>query len=180
MDIGKLFKRATKEIGENYFQLPIYGQEDPLYRERVYCYELYHQLRSSWLFNDKYELCGEVDKAGHPLIRNNNLDNTKPDFLIHVPGSMDCNLAVIEVKPIKASKKGMKKDLKTLTAFCKSARYKKAIYLFYGDDTIETIIRIIKQCSQNEDDIELGLIEFWHHKKVGDSAYKFDLFEDRG
>ena len=37
---------ATAAIGEEYFRLPIHGS-DPAYRERVYCYELYHQTRLS-------------------------------------------------------------------------------------------------------------------------------------
>ena len=45
MDIEQLLKDATSGIEGNYFQLPIDGSEDPIYRERVYCYELYHQLK---------------------------------------------------------------------------------------------------------------------------------------
>lgn len=91
MNFEPLLQEATSKIGYNYFQLPIDGQEDPIYRERVYCYELYHQLRSIWPKDCEYELSGEVDKSGHPLIRGNNLDRIKPDFLVHVPGDMQGN-----------------------------------------------------------------------------------------
>lgn len=49
-DIGtfiQLLNDATKEIEDQYFQLPIDGA-DSVYRERVYAYELYHQLRKIW------------------------------------------------------------------------------------------------------------------------------------
>jgi len=35
---------ASARIAADYFQLPV-ADADSVYRERVYCYELYHQLR---------------------------------------------------------------------------------------------------------------------------------------
>lgn len=57
---------ATTHIGDIYFQLPVAGLEDAIYRERVYCYELYHWIRNGWNGFD-FSLGGEVDKTGHPL-----------------------------------------------------------------------------------------------------------------
>jgi hypothetical protein len=39
MQIDKLIRAATERIDIPYFQLPIAGKENPIYRERVYCYE---------------------------------------------------------------------------------------------------------------------------------------------
>lgn len=63
MDIDKLISVATGNIAKNYFQLPVDGRDDPIYRERVYCYELYHQLRLYWPTNTQYEIGGEVDNS---------------------------------------------------------------------------------------------------------------------
>lgn len=168
-----LLPTATQKISQNYFQLPISGLEDPIYRERIYCYELYHQLRSIWPLNCPYELSGEVDKAGHPLIRGNNLDGTKPDLLIHIPGNMAGNYCVIEVKPIN-TRRGIIKDLITLTAFRLHAGYSKAIYLFYGNqDTEKVRNRILNINNAFENDIiDINLIEFWFHTGVGIQAVK--------
>jgi hypothetical protein len=38
--------QATQAIEASYFLLPIAGRDRPIKRERVYCYELFHQLRS--------------------------------------------------------------------------------------------------------------------------------------
>ena len=38
------FLTASQAVDTAYMQLPISGA-DPVIRERVYCYELYHQLR---------------------------------------------------------------------------------------------------------------------------------------
>ena len=174
MNIGKLIADATKSIAQSYFQLPIDGREDPIYRERVYCYELYHQLRLRWPVDVGYELSGEVDKSGHPLIRGNNLDRTKPDLLIHTPGNMDGNHAIIEVKPISASRSGIAKDLSTLTAFRRFAGYQRAIYLIYGSGNIDTVITISNelQIDDSEERLDLTLIEFWWHRRVGMPAIR--------
>ncbi|MGD8457430.1 MAG: hypothetical protein PVF83_13695, partial [Anaerolineales bacterium] len=59
---------ATSNIGEQYFQLEVAEREEHIYRERVYCYELYHQLRVVTPDGFNYQLDGELDKSGHPLI----------------------------------------------------------------------------------------------------------------
>src|SRR5262245_39939149 len=45
--LSNLLALATADIDQEYFQLPIHGG-GPVYRERVYCYELYHQMRRRW------------------------------------------------------------------------------------------------------------------------------------
>ena len=37
-----LIRDATAALDAHYFQLPVAELEDVIYRERVYCYELYH------------------------------------------------------------------------------------------------------------------------------------------
>ena len=133
-----------------------------------------HQLRSRWPNDTNYELCGEVDKSGHPLIRGNNLDKIKPDLLVHIPGNMEGNFTVIEVKPITANRGGIAKDLSTLTAFRRHAGYKKAIYLFYGSGYIETVLAMANelQFQDRENKIDLNLIEFWWHQEIGTPAIR--------
>ena len=169
MNIEKLIADATMHIGQNYFQLPIDGLENPIYRERVYCYELYHQLRVRWPEDTDYELSGEVDKSGHPLIRGNHLDQVKPDLLVHIPGDMGGNHTIIEVKPITASRAGIAKDLTTLTAFIRFADYRNAFYLLYGDRDITRVLELTEelQGQDREDKIDLAPIQIWWHRDVG-------------
>jgi hypothetical protein len=59
----KWLVRAGKQMNDpRYFQLPISGKETPIFRERVYCYELYHQMRDVIDRAFLYKLDGEVDK----------------------------------------------------------------------------------------------------------------------
>ncbi len=131
-DFERIFEAATAAIDPDYFLLPVSGREDPIYRERVYCYELYHQIRVRWPGDARHTLAGEIDKSGHPLIRGNGLDNCKPDFLVHLPGEMEGNYAAIEVKPVTAKRSDVIKDLETLVAFIDHGGYQRGIYLFYG------------------------------------------------
>ena len=79
-------KEAGKKIEKHYFQLDVACSEEPIFRERVYCYELYHRLRCELAGGCKpddsypYKLDGEVDKAGHPIVHPN-LGSVKPDLL---------------------------------------------------------------------------------------------------
>lgn len=162
-----LLEYASERVPQDYFQLPIDGQEDPIYRERVYCYELYHQLRILWPEHSVHSLAGEVDKAGHPLVRGNGLDGCKPDFLVHIPGDMGGNYAVIEVKPIRASSNAIKKDINTLSSFLMYAQYERAIYLFYGNtkhgNGVDVALRALKIPAH-------PIIEIWHHEAAGQQA----------
>ena len=62
-----LLIQATERVEGHYFQLLVAGSEAPIYRERVYCYELYHRMRECMSENFPYVLDGEVDKVAHPI-----------------------------------------------------------------------------------------------------------------
>jgi hypothetical protein len=165
---------ATGNIGPDYFLLPVAGSSLPVFRERVYCYELYHQLRLQREDHSKYLLCGELDKSGHREMRGRDITNTVPDFLVHVPGKMD-NFAIVEVKCINARPLDIRKDLRRLTAFSKSG-YHFAIQLIYGNDKrgIDRIIEIAKfwQGEDTEGRIDLSLIHLFWHRNPGDIAHR--------
>ena len=136
-DFDEILGNATKAIGHEYFLLPRKG-EYPIFRERVYCYELYHQMRKGfdlvecWRpgFN-KYRLNGEVDKGSHFEAC---VKNKKPDFIVHQQGSMEKNYAVMEVKAVtRLRKDNIQKDLKTMKCFMDELAYQRGIFLVYGD-----------------------------------------------
>ncbi len=150
--------KAGAKTESHYFKLPVAGTEEAIFRERVYCYELYHQLRC--LLGDvfPYYLHGEVDKAGHPIIP----DSYKPDFIFHVPGEMNRNLVVIEVKPVTADLGEINNDLEKLQCFLnKDIGYYWAIMLIYGDN--ESKFENIKSKIQGLNGCHLqNLLLVWH------------------
>lgn len=171
-ELTQVLSDATAAIADTYFHLRLDGGS-PVYRERVYCYELYHQMRSRWPEGTSYILNGEVDKAAHPILRRLGADHVKPDLLVHRPGYMSGNFAVIEVKSSDAPTIGIKKDLKNLSLFIKTVGYKRAIYLIYGygaDDTkIEQIRRIAGEIC------EMAPIELWTHQQANIKAIFRDV-----
>jgi hypothetical protein len=157
---------AACEVGPNYFQLPVAGQEEPEYRERVYCYELYHRWRSRWPNDFPFSLGGEIDKTGHPLIRGNH----KPVFLVHVPGQMT-NLLVMEVKPANAGTAQLVNDLKKLTRFRRApANYEAAYLLIYGMTPAGWAVSAKRLAPHiaAEPEIEIGTISCLIHSAVGE------------
>lgn len=157
-----ILQKATEKIAREYFILPLHGA-DPVYRERVYCYELYHQIRLHWPESSPWRLNGEPDKAAHPDF----LDSwfPKPDLLVHQPGTGN-NYAVIEVKSISGLAVGQEKDIETLRRFTNEFGYKRGIYLVYG----EGIDRTLQLAGPLIDKRGSRAIELWIHRAPGTSA----------
>jgi hypothetical protein len=161
-ELTNIIQNATALVPEGYFHLSIDGG-DPIYRERVYCYELYHQLRCLWPSECEYYLNGEIDKAAHPILKQCGADKIKPDFLIHKPGYMSGNYAIIEVKKEDVDRAGIKKDLQTLILFLNAVGYERAIYLIYGHSINESRLLNIIGSEYNKLE-DAGAIEIWFHK----------------
>jgi hypothetical protein len=134
----KILLESIAKIDPAYFELERY-KDVPAIRERVYCYELYHQLRAGLKPNFKYKLHGEIDKSGHDWIINlfGGLC-PNPDFVVHTPGDR-FNLAVIEVKRSKSHIGEIKDDIQKLLTFIKKVNYYRGILLIFGPDEIENL-----------------------------------------
>ena len=66
---------AAAALAPEYFLLPVH-RANPVYRERVYCYELYHQMRCRWPERCAFILNGELDKQQHPDFEGPRLSET--------------------------------------------------------------------------------------------------------
>lgn len=140
-----LLDEAARRVGDSWFLLrySTLGATAPqeTYRERVYCYELYHQIRvlSDTKLGEAagaptYLLSGEIDKAGLRAVTDKGLH--KPDLLWHEPGSWQRNAVVVEVKTASGlTTDGLSKDLQTLSAFVDADErgYECGVLLVYGD-----------------------------------------------
>lgn len=173
---------ASENLSQEYFQLPVTGEE-PQYRERVYCYELYHLWRHNWPNQFLFSLSGEVDKQNHPIIRR----KAKPDYLVHIPGQMT-NLLVMEVKPkprqgfkVAYRKKETIKILedldkltwfrRELTEYGSNANYFAAFMWFYGLSAQEwPILRNCLLKRIGEKNIDTALIRVFLHQQCGQRA----------
>jgi hypothetical protein len=165
-ELTDILKAATARIEPMYFRLNIDGG-DPVYRERVYCYELYHQMRLRWPNGCPFYLNGEIDKAAHPILKTLGAANKKPDLLVHRPGYMSGNHAIVEVKNCQTSARDIAKDLSTLALFRSEVRYERAIYLVYGDECDPIADRIVNVAKRTGG---TPPIELWLHIGAGEPA----------
>jgi hypothetical protein len=154
--LTQILPNATAAIAAEYFLLPIHGAA-AVYRERVYCYELYHQMRLRWPADCVYRLNGEVDKKGHPYFQDGAAP--KPDLLVHQPGHGN-NYAIFEIKSWPAAADGIRKDLHTLSRFRNEFGYQRAIYLLYGAAPDGILARVQELAV---DVPHLAPIELWLH-----------------
>lgn len=124
-----ILEAAARRIGPQYFSLPVAGQAKEIVRERNFCAELHHQLRTLFEAEEFDLLLGaEIDKSGHPII---DMD-VIPDLIVHDAGNMDRNLCIIEVKPISGATKGFHKDIRALRRFAADFAYHASVLLVFG------------------------------------------------
>lgn len=149
-DYLKLICDAMLKVETRYCKIIVAESNEGIFRERVYCYELYHQMRKlqecmntaplygGGAYDSQIVINGEIDKAGHPVI----CQNFNPDFVIHLQGSMDKNICVVEVKT-NYSKLGITKDFGTITCMMNCYRYECGVFIYVGEktDCVKAVIR---------------------------------------
>lgn len=134
----KIIENAIENVDLSFQEISVVGEKNKpeiIIRERVWCYEFYHQIRKLGIEN----INGEIDKRGHRIIKN----NCNPDFVIHKEGSMTENEAVIEVKLVK---RNIIKDLKTLATMIALYKYKLGIFILinYNLNSLENYLKTRK------------------------------------
>lgn len=129
-----LIRCAMARVEAKYILLEVAGG-NPTHRERVYCYELYHQMRclqEQCALQNKFTINGEIDKRGPQEVD----EDFNPDFVMHTPKSMKNNGCVVEVKVRNnngnglPSKRGVHKDLKTITCMLHCYNYQCGALIF--------------------------------------------------
>lgn len=167
-EFSQLLRTATSEVKDDYFSLKIYKQE-PVYRERVYCYELYHQMRLLWPKDSQFFLNGEVDKMNHEKLAEAGLAGLKPDFLVHIPGNWNGNHIVMEVKSANVSPKGLSQDIHSLNGFMTKGNYGRALLLIFGTPALSSrkLANLQKRAAKNG---ITSSIEIWQHTHAGTEA----------
>lgn len=159
MTILAALEHASQAVGPSYFLLPIARRDRPIKRERVYCYELFHQLRSA-LHDSELALFGEPDKRRHP-----DFPPINPDFILHTPGHHRDNAAVIEVE-CRLGLEHLIKDLRNLRIM-RDRGYQTLILLLFANSRVPW--PKLRQAS-TEAGIDLGEITVLLHRAAGQAA----------
>ncbi len=166
---------ALLQMDNRYLRVARYAEENPVYRERAYCYELYHRLRCL-LPEEKfaYTLHGEIDKSGHKVVHDAFGYYPNPDFVVHAPGAIGDNLAVIEVKPWTFSESAGRRDVGKLRTFIEARRlhYHFGVFLVFGSEAVGGSIpcrinRLGIGRSRDHQHADERMLVIWH-KAVGE------------
>ncbi len=141
-EIVSLICDSMGKVGKAYINVSVYNEPTSIRRERIYCYELYHQMRKEY---DKRirrsslwkKLCinAEADKSG---IRNYAL-GINPDFIIHQQGTIALNVCTVEVKVRMNSSAGIKKDFESISDMMHKLNYQTGVFVLVGSSLDEFI-----------------------------------------
>jgi len=136
----KNFLDALNSVDQDYYRIETTYDPHGVVRERVFCYELYHQLRISLTNDYPYKIHGELDKHGHREIQRQN--QKIPDFLFHIPGTHDENNVIVEVKG-SLNRHLIISDLVKIKSFMANVNYKFGVFLLFSY-TLENFLDEIK------------------------------------
>jgi hypothetical protein len=163
MGIPKKLSLAASRVAEHYFALPVAGRDKPLLRERVYCYELYHQLRCILPHDTRLVLTAEPDKRSNPSFTQG---HPIPDFIFHEPGSHVQNRAVIEAE-CRVDRRHLQKDVHTFWCLQEKG-YQQFILLLFGVKTVpwDILAQVVHEVGMQLDQILVLL-----HAEAGSKAY---------
>jgi len=164
----KILADSIEAIEENYFSFSVAGKDETIERERIYCGELYHQMRNRFDVID-YEVNNEPNKIKHPFIENQ-CGAVDPDFIVHRPGLMgeEDNLAVIEVKRSTGNlTTGILKDITTINCMTTIENgYYGGIILIYGNLNGRRRRSLVKRIIEHKSD-EVGKLFLLLHQSPG-------------
>lgn len=131
----ELISSSIVSIKDEYINFQVAGSEERIERERVYCYEFYHQIRHI-VHEISYRVNSEPNKINHPYIEDH-CGAIDPDFIFHRPGEMnpDSNLAVIEIKKTSGDlTNGILKDIGTINCMTTIPNgYHGGIIIVFGE-----------------------------------------------
>lgn len=182
-DFVKLVYDAMRNVSKEFFEIEIAEDVKEKRRERVYCYELYHQIRS--LQEKKhlkdFTVNAEIDKRGHSIIT----ENFNPDIVIHQQGNIS-NYIVIEVK-VALDADGIVKDFHTIIAMLKKYYYQYGIFILTGSSLKDFkhyfINNVLNRLEKNQVNSQGGkiyiLVKEKHQSNVEVSTLKELCEEDK-
>ena len=147
----EMIKGSLDNVGDEYYKITTTYESSGIVRERVFCYELYHQMRlvQSERGLTDVQIHGEIDKSGHIAFDRNSRKN--PDFVFHIPGMMQGNAIVVEVKgKIEGNyQEGIDKDIVTLSKFTDNKHYYHSGVLIIYNYTYDEFLRKIGEFLKN-------------------------------
>lgn len=126
-----ILREGLAAVPASFYRVTTTYSPPGIVRERAFCYELYHRMRLTIAAGSELSLHGEIDKSGHSAFER--LHQKNPDFVFHVPGVMEHNTLVVEVKgELSRRGAGIKKDFGTLLTFVADYQYGAGAFVLFN------------------------------------------------
>lgn len=159
---------SIKNVDSVFFRIPTEYELDGISRERVFCYELYHQLRLVLSDQHPFYLHGELDKSGHSAFPRNL--RGIPDFLFHIPGTHDGNMVIMEVKGM-LDPNNIILDIKKINGFISHPKihYQYGVFLIYNyaiEDLMSRRMHELFRIVPQKTDKKIYLISALKNKRI--------------
>lgn len=173
-----ILTESIEAVEDAYFNFKVAGNEESIAikRERVYCGDLYVQMRNR-SSESPYYINPEPNKIKHPHIEEP-CGPVDPDFIVHKPGFMeaDSNLVVIEVKHTAGDlTDGLIKDVKTINCMTTIPNgYYGGIIIIFGELTLLKQTNLINRIKENKSEKTKRLV-LMLHKDVGSKPEMMEL-----
>lgn len=140
----ELLLEATRNVSKEYFKVhPDARKSIEKHYERIFCYELYHQMRCIQEKNSdlqEFTIHGELVKTAYE----DNYGGGMPDFIVHVPGKQK-NHIVVEVKTASGfTAEPILEDFKKLSLYVSRNHYKFGVFLWVNHDVEEFKEKLLK------------------------------------
>jgi hypothetical protein len=195
-EIIKFISEAYSNVDEDYLH-PKSVSGDINAQERIFSYEFYHQMRTlqesnKYKFLKRLKIIVEAERIKTDKKIDEDLHLKQPDIIIHIPGSNENNLLVIEIKRVKEIKRikgknnNIIEDLKKLKSFINKLNYKYGISLIFGEISNEngniwnSIKNEIKEEDSKNNNLKLSdyiknqkIIILWCHDSVCENISSF-------
>ena len=133
-----LIGEATKQVTEDYLRVENKYPLSQIVREKVFCYELYQQLRNKLGVSDEMTVnYSEYDKE-RPWEYMGKAGYINSDFVFHVPGSKPDEIIIMEVEGL-INKDGIFKDFSKIQSFVSKDHYGAGVFLLYNHSLRELV-----------------------------------------
>lgn len=150
MSFLEQIQKAVKKVPNKFWKVKRASSVKSVYRERVFCYELYHilrQMQDNKEFKYKFrDINAEIDKSGDTAFKT----HYNPDFIFHTQGKDKQNFCAVELKVslYGNSVQGVKKDFSTLADLIANHNYKIGVFILINNKFCTLNKRFL--CKKNE------------------------------
>jgi hypothetical protein len=174
-----LIQEAANKVPKSYLKVPTRSNPAGIVRERVFCYELYHQMRLGQGSEPFFVINGEIDNRGILEFRKENRKN--PDFIFYANHNIGLDTIAMEVKGKISSKGKIIEDFEKLLNWIYHEEYEFGVFLLYNyslTEFVNIVGDLIAAYYRENDAWKISIITLPEANKVEQAVTLAQLLDD--